>query len=150
MRIVIVGAGVVGSIYGDRLARSGHDVTLLARGRRLADLRAHGLVVEDASATRIFATHSGSAVGRRSLRSCADSGPLRTGGEPLPILLQMDDRPDVLFFGNTTGHQTELPRLSANERFSVSPPPVAFVTAVSSGPSLSNSRRPCSANRVGP
>ena len=49
MRIVVVGAGVIGSIYGDRLARSGHDVMLLARGRRLADLRAHGLVLEDAS-----------------------------------------------------------------------------------------------------
>ena len=48
MRIVVVGSGVIGSIYGGRLARSGHDVTLLARGQRLADLRAHGLVLEDA------------------------------------------------------------------------------------------------------
>ena len=29
MRIVVVGAGVIGSIYGGRLAQSGHDVTLL-------------------------------------------------------------------------------------------------------------------------
>jgi 2-dehydropantoate 2-reductase len=48
MRIVVVGPGVVGSIYGGLLARSGHDVTLVARGQRLADLRTHGLVLEDA------------------------------------------------------------------------------------------------------
>src|SRR5580704_16541432 len=48
MRIVVVGAGVIGSTYGGRLARSGHDVTLVARGQRLADLQAHGLVLEDA------------------------------------------------------------------------------------------------------
>ena len=48
MKIVVVGPGVIGSIYGGLLARSGHDVTLIARGQRLADLRAHGLVLEDA------------------------------------------------------------------------------------------------------
>ena len=48
MKIVVVGAGVIGSIYGGRLARSGHDVTLIARGQRLADLQAHGLLLEDA------------------------------------------------------------------------------------------------------
>lgn len=48
MKIVVVGPGVFGSIYGGLLARSGHDVTLIARGQRLADLRAYGLVLEDA------------------------------------------------------------------------------------------------------
>lgn len=42
-RILIVGAGVIGSIYGGRLAKSGEDVTFLARGRRLAELRTMGL-----------------------------------------------------------------------------------------------------------
>ncbi len=48
VRIVVVGAGVIGSIYGGRLARAGHDVTLLARGGRLSDLQDHGLVLQDA------------------------------------------------------------------------------------------------------
>jgi 2-dehydropantoate 2-reductase len=111
MRIVIVGAGVIGSIYGDRLARSGHDVTLLARGRRLADLRAHGLVVEDARS------------GQRTQISLPVLDELSGGdrydlalvpvraeqlASTLPILLEMADRSDVLFFGNTTGRQTEL------------------------------------------
>src|ERR1700685_2385339 len=52
MKLVVVGPGVIGSIYAGRLAQSGHEVTLLARGQRLADLRAHGLVLEDAASGR--------------------------------------------------------------------------------------------------
>ena len=39
MRILVVGAGVIGSFNAARLAEGGHDVTLLARGRRLEELR---------------------------------------------------------------------------------------------------------------
>ena len=47
MRVLIVGAGVIGSFNAARLKEAGHDVSLLARGRRLADLREHGVVLED-------------------------------------------------------------------------------------------------------
>lgn len=43
MRVLIVGAGAVGSYFAAQLHRAGHDVTLLARGARLAHLRANGL-----------------------------------------------------------------------------------------------------------
>jgi 2-dehydropantoate 2-reductase len=39
MRIVVVGAGVLGSLYGARLAAAGQSVTLIARGGRLAELQ---------------------------------------------------------------------------------------------------------------
>jgi 2-dehydropantoate 2-reductase len=39
MNILIYGVGVQGSLYGARSFEAGHDVTLLARGLRLADLR---------------------------------------------------------------------------------------------------------------
>lgn len=42
-RILIFGAGVVGSIYALRFAQSGLDVTLLARGERLKSLKKDGL-----------------------------------------------------------------------------------------------------------
>lgn len=42
-RILIVGAGVIGSLYGYMLGKAGYDVTVLARGGRLLDLRANGL-----------------------------------------------------------------------------------------------------------
>ena len=38
MRILVYGAGVQGSIYGSLLAKSGHEVTFLARGLRAAQL----------------------------------------------------------------------------------------------------------------
>jgi len=47
MRVLIVGAGVIGSFNAARLAEAGHNVTLLARGSRLADLRQYGVVLEN-------------------------------------------------------------------------------------------------------
>lgn len=44
-KILIFGAGVIGSTYGGLLARSGHDVTMLARGKRLNELREKGLLI---------------------------------------------------------------------------------------------------------
>lgn len=47
-RILVYGAGVLGSLYAARLAESGKDVTILARGQRLRELWEHGIVLEDA------------------------------------------------------------------------------------------------------
>ena len=43
MRYVIIGAGAVGGTIGGRLAQSGHDVVLVARGSHLNALRDNGL-----------------------------------------------------------------------------------------------------------
>jgi 2-dehydropantoate 2-reductase len=45
MRIAILGSGAVGGYYGAKLARAGHDVTFIARGRHLAAIRERGLAV---------------------------------------------------------------------------------------------------------
>lgn len=42
-KILIYGAGVIGSLYAAKLSASGCDVTVLARGSRLNELRVHGL-----------------------------------------------------------------------------------------------------------
>lgn len=42
-KILIYGAGVIGSIYGGLLSKSGHTVTILARNIRLAELKKQGL-----------------------------------------------------------------------------------------------------------
>jgi len=52
MRILIYGAGVLGSLYAARLKEAGNDVVLLARGRRLAELRAHDTVLVDEATGR--------------------------------------------------------------------------------------------------
>ena len=48
MKILFLGAGVLGSLYAARLTQSGQDVTLLARDTRLTDIKEHGIVLEHA------------------------------------------------------------------------------------------------------
>ncbi|HEY3685286.1 MAG TPA: 2-dehydropantoate 2-reductase N-terminal domain-containing protein [Streptosporangiaceae bacterium] len=43
MKLLVYGAGVLGSLLSVRLHEAGHDVSLLARGERLAALRRHGV-----------------------------------------------------------------------------------------------------------
>ncbi|MBL1119715.1 ketopantoate reductase family protein [Streptomyces sp. 110] len=43
MKLLVYGAGVLGSLFAARLYEAGHDVALLARGERLAALRRHGV-----------------------------------------------------------------------------------------------------------
>lgn len=47
MNILVYGAGVIGTLYAARLKGGGHRVTVLARHQRLADIRHHGLMIED-------------------------------------------------------------------------------------------------------
>ncbi len=49
MKYVVLGAGVQGSVYAAKLAAAGADVTLVARGRRGAELRANGVMIEHPS-----------------------------------------------------------------------------------------------------
>lgn len=45
-RILIVGAGVIGSIYAARLSKAGYSVTMYARNKRLDELMEHGLLFQ--------------------------------------------------------------------------------------------------------
>ena len=47
MNILVYGAGVLVSVYAARLHDAGHTVSILARHQRLADLRTHGIVLDD-------------------------------------------------------------------------------------------------------
>ena len=47
MKILVYGAGPLGSVFAARLHQGGHDVSILARGQRLADLREHGVVIHN-------------------------------------------------------------------------------------------------------
>jgi 2-dehydropantoate 2-reductase len=46
-KILVYGAGPLGSLFAARLQQGGNDVSILARGQRLAELREHGIVVVD-------------------------------------------------------------------------------------------------------
>jgi 2-dehydropantoate 2-reductase len=111
VRILVLGAGVIGSVYAGQLLEAGHHVALVARGTRLTDLRTHGLVLEDAGSGEhrklpIEALDVPAPVGRYDLVIVAVRCEQLT--ETLPILAEMTGAPDVLFLGHTAGHRRVL------------------------------------------
>ncbi len=46
-KILVYGSGPLGSLFAARLQQGGNEVSILARGRRLAQLREHGVVLVD-------------------------------------------------------------------------------------------------------
>jgi 2-dehydropantoate 2-reductase len=71
MRVVVLGAGGTGGLYGGLLARAGHDVCFLARGPHLAAIRARGLTIRSAQfgtfTLRAPATENPSQLGQADL-----------------------------------------------------------------------------------
>ncbi|GAB3250188.1 ketopantoate reductase family protein [Nocardioides dilutus] len=53
MRYVVYGVGAVGGVIAGHLHRTGHDVTLLARGDHLAAIQARGLTLDTYAATYV-------------------------------------------------------------------------------------------------
>lgn len=47
MKVLVYGAGPLGSLFAARLHEGNHEVSLLARGQRLTDLREYGVVLVD-------------------------------------------------------------------------------------------------------
>jgi 2-dehydropantoate 2-reductase len=47
MKVLVFGAGVIGTLYAARVQEAGHRVTILARSSRLTDIRRYGLVLEN-------------------------------------------------------------------------------------------------------
>jgi len=45
MRILVYGAGVIGSIFAGKIAKTGYDVTILARGNRLNEIKEKGIIL---------------------------------------------------------------------------------------------------------
>jgi 2-dehydropantoate 2-reductase len=52
MKVLIVGAGVVGTVYGAHLAAAGHDVSVLSHGPRTGEVTAGGLSACDVGSGR--------------------------------------------------------------------------------------------------
>lgn len=46
MNIVVIGAGGIGGYFGGRIAKAGHDVTFVARGKHLEAIKTNGLQVK--------------------------------------------------------------------------------------------------------
>ncbi|NCA98598.1 MAG: alpha/beta hydrolase, partial [Clostridia bacterium] len=46
-KVLVFGAGPLGSLFAAKLKESGHEISILARGHRLSDIREHGIVLFD-------------------------------------------------------------------------------------------------------
>jgi 2-dehydropantoate 2-reductase len=103
LKILVFGAGVIGSLYAARLRDSGQDVSILARGDRLATVKAHGIVLEDVQSGRRTET-SISVVDRLSPEDSYDLVVVCIGRHQLPSVLPSltanRHTPSVLFMMN--------------------------------------------------
>lgn len=119
MRILVYGAGVQGSLYAARLHERGHDVALLARGQRVVDLRAHGVILEEITSRRHTVTPV-SIVERLDPTDVYDlvMVPVRREqiGAILPALAAARRIPTILFMHNHAGGSDELVTAVGRER----------------------------------
>lgn len=106
MRLLVFGAGVLGTLYAARLHGAGHDVTLLARGSRAAELEEHGIILEEEE------------TGRRTQTRL-----------PIITTLGADDRYDaILVLVRRDQMESTLPALAANDS-----PSIIFMSNNASG-----------------
>lgn len=56
MKILVFGAGVLGSVYAAKLGQAGQDVTVLARGERLREIQERGILLQEQGSEAITAT----------------------------------------------------------------------------------------------
>jgi 2-dehydropantoate 2-reductase len=75
MKFCIYGAGAVGGVMAAWLVRSGHEVSVVARGANLAAIRAHGLRIRDGRTGDLLTT-----------RPAADSEPAKLGPQDYVIV----------------------------------------------------------------
>jgi len=111
MKTLIVGAGVIGSFNAARLTEAGQDVTLLARRRRLADLREHGVVLEDLRTGRRTTTQIPlvDRLGPEDAYDLAIVAMRRNQiSSVLPMLATNHRIPSVLFLGNNAAGPQDL------------------------------------------
>jgi ketopantoate reductase len=118
-KILVYGAGPLGSLFAARLQDGGNDVSLLARGKRLADLREHGIVLRDFFTKQETVTH----VKILERLEPEDSYDLvlvimrkNHALETLPTLAANQNTPNILFLMNNAAGPGELVKALGEER----------------------------------
>jgi 2-dehydropantoate 2-reductase len=119
MRILVYGARVLGSLYAARLQESGQSVSILARGQRLADIREHGIVLEEAitghrTTTRVNVVEQ---IAPEDAYDLVIVLVLKNHvSEVLPALAANQHTPNVLFMGNNAAGPDEMTSTLGRER----------------------------------
>ena len=112
MKVLVVGAGVIGTVYGSQVATAGHSVSVLEHGRRTSDLLTNGFAVRDVSGSptesaQITPVSAASAADRYELvLICVQADQLDSVFDSLRALT---GSPVLLFLGNNPGGHSTLP-----------------------------------------
>ena len=119
MKILLYGAGVLGSLYAARLQEAGQEVSILARGQRLADIREYGIVLEDSDTGQRTATRV-NAVDRLAPNDAYDLAVVLMQKTQitaiLPALAANRHIPSILFMGNNAAGPDEMVEALGCER----------------------------------
>lgn len=132
MRILVYGAGNIGSLYAGLLQRSGQDVTVLARGRRLDDIRRHGIELEPARGGACVEVDV-DVVEQLEPDDAYDLVlvvlPANEVPHVLPVLRAARRTPAVLFFGNNAAGPDDAIEALGRERVLLGFPGAAAVSS---------------------
>ena len=111
MRILIAGAGVIGTVYGAHLGAAGHAVSVLSHPPRTGDITAAGLIARDVLTGSRVETPAvvvpDAATGRYDLVLVAVRADQLTSA--CAALTGLQGAPAVLFFGNNPGGRAAIP-----------------------------------------
>ncbi len=111
MRVLIAGAGVIGTVYGAHLGAAGHSVSVLSHPPRTDEIATHGLLARDvldgSRAETGASVVSDAAAGRYDLVLVAVRTDQLTSA--CARLTGLAGVPTVLFFGNNPGGRSKIP-----------------------------------------
>lgn len=112
MNILLIGAGVIGTVYGAQLAIGGHTVSVYDHGKRTAQIKNSGLIIKDiVTGVRL----------QESVKVVSDPTPtvydlvliaMRQDqlASVFSIIKHLNGNPTLLFFGNNPSGRSTLPR----------------------------------------
>ena len=119
MKILVYGAGVLGSLYAARFQESGQEVSILSRGQRLNDIQEYGIVLEDFR-TGQRTTTPVKTVNRLDPEDAYDLIvvilPKDSVSEVLPTLASNHNTSNILFLGNNAAGSNEITSALGSER----------------------------------
>jgi 2-dehydropantoate 2-reductase len=112
MDILLVGAGVIGTVYGAQLAAAGHTVSIYDHGERTQQIKTTGLIAKDLATGTIL--QQAALVVRDTTIATYDLVLISVRQDALPsifpIIKRLSGKPTVLFFGNNPRGRLALPK----------------------------------------
>jgi 2-dehydropantoate 2-reductase len=111
MKVLVIGAGAIGTVYGAHLGAAGHTVSVLAHGARTAKVSRDGLSARDVLTSGL--TEFPAAVVDRVDADAFDLVLVALRRDHLPLvdaqLTKLSEHPLVLFFGNNPTGRAGVP-----------------------------------------